>query len=77
MKAGIKPAGRIKTPRVPTPRANPMGRQRPPLGLPHVAVPRVKKQTRDYQKIKPINDPAADASGMGVGFGATGMTGES
>lgn len=75
--------GGSKTPRVPVPRNNPMGRVRPPLGMPHVAPPRIRpvRGNRQYGKTS-AQQAFADPSQAGgqyanSGFGSTGMNGES
>jgi hypothetical protein len=69
---------KLKVAKVPVPRNNPMGRVRPPLGMPHVAPPRIKPQkTRAYSKIQPVPNPAAGSDFGSSGFGDTGMSGES
>jgi hypothetical protein len=69
----------VKAPKVATPRNNPMGRVRPPLGMPHVAAPRVKpkKGVRAYSKIAVPDPSQASDQWANSGFGMTGMTGES
>lgn len=69
--AGVK-VGVIK---VPSPKANPMGSHRPPLGFSHVQTPRIKAiKTRIYSKGVTQQDPTAFGAN---GFGNTGTTGES
>lgn len=78
MKSGSIKLGRVKTPKVHAPRANPAGRQRPPLGFPHVQAPRIKPtKTRSYGKVSPLADPSLEGGPQAnSGFGLTGLTGE-
>lgn len=71
---------KLRSSKVPMLRANPAGRVRPPLGMPHVTAPRIKakKGQRNYAKIQPMLDPAEQGGPFAnSGFGQTGMTGES
>jgi hypothetical protein len=66
---------RIPTPKIPVPRQNPRGSHAGPKGFPHVTPPRLKPlQTRVYTKAAARQDPMEFT---GLGFGDTGMTGES
>jgi hypothetical protein len=77
--AGFKPSKAPSTKmgpiKVPSPKANPMGSHRPPLGFPHVVAPRIKPlKTRIYSKGVTQQDPSQFGAN---GFGDTGLTGES
>lgn len=62
--------------KVRAPDVNPSGRVKGPLGFKATKSGKAGNGSREYSKIKPVQDPALE-DGISTGFGMTGLTGES